>query len=78
MLYLKGVDFMLTFGKRNRAKERMVKAYEEYRKVMKEVAEETGWNFNCSCCTSGKADTETERNEFVKMLSDIDKKYNTK
>ena len=69
---------MLNFGKRARAKAKMVKAYEEYRKAMKEVATETGWNFNFTCTTSGKVDTETERNEFVKMMSDIDKKYNTK
>lgn len=68
----------MLFNRRNKAKEKMIKAYEEYRKAMKEVAQETGWNFNFNCTTSGKADTETERNEFVKMLSDIDKKYNTK
>lgn len=69
---------MLTFGKRNKAKEKMVKAYEAYRKAMAEVGTETGWSFKFNCTISGNAETETERNEFVKMLSDIDNKYNTK
>lgn len=69
---------MLFNNKRNKAKERMIKAYEEYRKAMKEVAELTGWNIKSECVTSGKIDTEAERNDFVKALSEIDNKYNTK
>lgn len=51
---------------------------EAYRKAMAEVGTETGWSFMFNCTISGNAETETERNEFVKMLSDIDNKYNTK
>lgn len=69
---------MLFNIKRCNAKEKMVKAYEEYRKTMNEVATETGWNFKLNYTVSGKVDTEAERNDFVKALSEIDKKYNTK
>lgn len=47
-------------------------------KFVRQLAKETGWNFKFNCVCSSKADTEAERNDFVKELSKIDEKYNTK
>ena len=64
--------------KREELKKAMLKAYEEYMKTRLQFVKETGWNIESSQVISSTAEFASERDEFVKKLSDIDKKYERK
>ena len=64
--------------KREEIKRAMLKAYEEYMKTRIEFVKETGWNIESSQIISSTAEFASERDEFVKKLCEIDKKYERK
>lgn len=68
----------MLFNKREKSKEKFVKAYEEYQKAVKELLKETGWNFKLNQTITTKPEDEKEREELVKQLKEIESKYNTK
>lgn len=68
---------MLFKSRKEKAKENYLKAYENYCKAINELRKETGCSFTYSMTISGNKETEAERNELVKALTEIDKRYNT-
>ena len=68
---------MLFKSKRESSKEALLKAYEEYMKARKVFVQETGWNIESQQVIESTAEYAKERDEFVKALTEIDKKYNT-
>lgn len=68
---------MLFKSRKEKAKENYLKAYENYCKAINELRKEAGWSFKYSMTISGNKETEAERNELVKALTEIDKRYNT-
>lgn len=69
---------MLFKSRKEKAKDNYVKAYENYVKAINELRLSADWSFKYSQCISGNKDTEAERNEFIKILQEIDSRYNTK
>ena len=67
----------MLFNSKKKVKENYLKAYENYCKAINELRKEAGWSFRYNMTISGNKDSEDERNEFVKALTEIDKKYNT-
>ena len=64
--------------KREELKKALLKAYEEYMKTRIEFVKETGWNIKSTTIYESTAEFASERDEFVKKMSEIDKKYERK
>ena len=64
--------------KREKAKEKFVKAYRTYSEAMKELRLTTGWSFELSQTISSVAADEAERNELIKKINAIELEFNTK
>ena len=69
---------IMLFNKREKSKERVLKAYREYLEARKEFCKETGWNFSSNQIIESKAEYEAERTEFVNKLIAIEKEFNNK
>ena len=65
-------------SKREKSKEALLKAYEEYMKARLEFVHETGWTIESQQVFKSTAEYAAERDLFVKEISIIDEKYNTK
>lgn len=65
-------------SKREKAKEALLKAYEEYMKARLQFVQETGWTIESQQVFESTAEYAAERDLFVKQISIIDEKYNTK
>ena len=69
---------LFTYNKKETAKERLLKAYEDYLEAKKQLVKETGWNFYTNQTIESYASDEAERNDFVKKIVEIETKFNTK
>ena len=65
-------------NKREKVKENLLKAYEDYMKARLEFVKETGWNIKSEQVFESTAEFAKERDEFVKQVCEIDKKYERK
>ena len=65
-------------SKREKSKEALLKAYEEYMKARLQFVQETGWTIESQQVFKSTAEYAAERDLFVKEISIIDEKYNTK
>lgn len=68
----------MLFGKTRRlnATENLVSTYEAYRKAMVEFTKATGWKMKLDQTISSYEEDAQARDEVVKRLNEIDKKYN--
>ena len=65
-------------SKREKVKAELLKAYEMYMKARLEFVQETGWTIESNQVFKSTAEYAAERDLFVKEVSIIDSKYNTK
>ena len=65
-------------SKREKVKAELLKAYENYMKARLEFVQETGWTIESNQVFKSTAEYAAERDLFVKQISIIDEKYNTK
>ena len=63
-------------NKREKAKEKLLKAYRAYLEAKLELVKETGWNFTTSQTLATVATEEAERNELVRKMNALELELN--